>query len=203
MTRSGFSPWRQHPWHGLEVGPDPPRMVNAYIELTPFDLVKYEIDKVSGYLRVDRPQQSSSQPPALYGFVPKTYSGDRVGRLMEGAGHGDGDPLDICVMSERPIARAEVIVEARVIGGIPMIDQGQADDKLVAVLRSDPVYGEAAEIGDLPSPLVERLVHYFATYKLTPGEESKVTVGNPYGRDHAHAVVMASVEDYQSEFMKP
>ena len=141
-----FYRWRPHPWHGLDVGPDPPRRVNAYIELTPFDLVKYEIDKVSGYLRVDRPQRSSSQVPALYGFVPRTYSGERVARLMDGATEGDCDPLDICVLSERPIARAEVIVEARVIGGIPMIDHGSADDKLVGVLCSDQVYGEAEDI---------------------------------------------------------
>ena len=156
MSRNSFSPWRQHPWHGLDVGPDPPRRVNAYIELTLFDLVKYEIDKVSGYLRVDRPQRSSSQVPALYGFVPRTYSGERVARLMDGATEGDCDPLDICVLSERPIARAEVIVEARVIGGIPMIDHGSADDKLVGVLCSDQVYGEAEDITDLPPALVTR-----------------------------------------------
>ncbi len=201
MSRNSFSPWRQHPWHGLDVGPDPPRRVNAYIELTPFDLVKYEIDKVSGYLRVDRPQRSSSQVPALYGFVPRTYSGERVARLMDGATEGDCDPLDICVLSERPIARAEVIVEARVIGGIPMIDHGSADDKLVGVLCSDQVYGEAEDITDLPPALVTRLVHYFATYKLTPGEESRVTVNAPYAKDHAYEVLMASVEDYQHMFM--
>ncbi|HEX9878975.1 MAG TPA: inorganic diphosphatase, partial [Candidatus Binatia bacterium] len=93
MSPSGpFHRFRPHPWHGLAVGPDPPRVVHAYIELTPFDLVKYEIDKETGYLWVDRPQRSSSQPPSLYGFVPRTYCGRRVGALMPGAARGDGDP---------------------------------------------------------------------------------------------------------------
>ena len=74
-----FYRWRPHPWHGLEVGPDPPGLIHAYIELTPFDRVKYEVDKTTGYLRVDRPQRTSSLPPALYGFIPRTFCGRRVG----------------------------------------------------------------------------------------------------------------------------
>src|SRR5207237_10020912 len=107
--------FRPHPWHGLEVGPEPPEILNAYIEITPFDLMKYEVDKVSGYLRVDRPQRSSAQHPTLYGFVPRTYCAERVCRLAPGAKRGDGDPLDICVLSERAIARNEIIVRCRVI----------------------------------------------------------------------------------------
>lgn len=120
----GFSRWRPHPWHGLETGPEPPSLVHVFVEITPFDLVKYEVDKASGYLKVDRLQRTSSLPPALYGFVPRTYAGARVARLMEGAVTGDGDPLDICVLGERPISRAEVILTARVVGGLPMVDGG-------------------------------------------------------------------------------
>src|SRR5215510_8624676 len=105
---------------------DPPRLVNAFIEITPFDLMKYEVDKVSGYLRVDRPQRTSAQHPALYGFIPRTYCGERVCRLAAGAKRGDGDPLDICVISERAITRTEVILRCRVIGGLQMIDRGDA-----------------------------------------------------------------------------
>src|SRR5690606_31223988 len=104
-----------------------------FIEICPFDLVKYEIDKESGYMRVDRPNRTSSQPPTLYGFIPRTLADRRVAALMPGAQRGDGDPLDICVLSERPIARAEIIVTARVVGGLPMLDGGEADDKLIAV----------------------------------------------------------------------
>jgi len=97
------SHFRPHPWHGLEEGPDPPEILNVFVEITPFDLVKYGVDKVSGYLHVDRPQRSSSQPPALYGFVPRTYCGGRVQRLSPKSKRGDGDPLDMCVLSEREI----------------------------------------------------------------------------------------------------
>ena len=77
-TRPEFHEWRPHPWHGLEVGRQPPLSVNAYIEITPFDLIKYEVDKTTGYLRVDRPQRTSSLPPSLYGFIPRTYCAARV-----------------------------------------------------------------------------------------------------------------------------
>src|SRR5262245_51792055 len=116
-----FSEWRPHPWHGLDTGREPPLRVNAYIEITPFDLIKYEVDKPSGYLKVDRPQRTSSQPPSLYGFVPRTYCGAQIAALCPGAERGDGDPLDICVLSERPIQRAEIIVPARVVGGLQLL----------------------------------------------------------------------------------
>ncbi len=203
---SPFFRWRPHPWHGLDVGPrsdetGPPGLVNAYIELTPFDLVKYEVDKTTGYLRVDRPQRTSSQPPALYGFIPRTYCGARVGALMPGAKRGDADPLDICVLSERPIARAEVIVEARVVGGLPMLDSGEADDKIIAVVANDYQWSEAEEIDQLPEVLVERLRHYFTTYKMVPGDSPEtVSIGPNYGREHAEAVIRAAMTDYDDEY---
>jgi inorganic pyrophosphatase len=192
--------FRPHPWHGLEVGPKPPAVLNAFIEITPFDLMKYEVDKVSGYLRVDRPQRSSAQPPALYGFVPRTYCADRVRRLAPGARRGDGDPLDICVLSERPIARNEVIVRSRVIGGLQMIDGGEADDKIIAVLENDDVWHDARNVTDIPSVLVERLEHYFLTYKLVPGQRTKVRIARVDGRAHALKVVRASMADYAEAF---
>jgi inorganic pyrophosphatase len=79
---SPFYRWRPHPWHGLEAGPQLPHIVHAYIEITPFDNVKYEIDKLTGSMRVDRPQRTSSQPPTLYGFIPRTYCGMRIGGLI-------------------------------------------------------------------------------------------------------------------------
>jgi inorganic pyrophosphatase len=195
-----FARWRPHPWHGLETGSHPPGLVHAYIEITPFDLMKYEIDKATGYLRVDRPQRSSSLPPALYGFIPRTYCGDRVASLCEGAEEGDGDPLDICVLSERPISRSEVILDARVVGGLQTIDHGQVDDKVIAVLENDDFLDTAEDISDLPAILIERLRHYFATYKMIPGESSPVSIGKTYGREHAFQVVTASMEDYAKEY---
>jgi inorganic pyrophosphatase len=199
---SSYSRWRPHPWHGLEPGAEAPRVVNAYIEITPFDLMKYEVDKASGYLRVDRPQRTSSQPPSLYGFIPQTYCGERVRRLAEGCERGDGDPLDICVISERPINHSEVLLRARVVGGLKIIDRGEADDKIIAVLEGDYVWGEAQEIGDLPAALLERLEHYFATYKLVPDEPPNIRVSGRYGYAAAAAVIRAAIEDYAEKFAR-
>ena len=192
--------FRPHPWHGLEIGPDPPEVLNAYIEITPFDLMKYEVDKVSGYLRVDRPQRSSAQHPTLYGFVPRTYCDERVRRLAPAARRGDGDPLDICVLSERSIARSEIIVRSRVIGGLQMIDGGEADDKIISVLDNDYVWGGARNVSDVPSVLVERLQHYFLTYKLVPGQRVQARIATVYGRGHALKVVRAVMADYNDNF---
>ncbi|MFQ5730441.1 MAG: inorganic pyrophosphatase [Planctomycetaceae bacterium] len=192
--------WRPHPWHGLDIGPNPPQVVHAYIEITPFDLVKYELDKTTGYVRVDRPQRTSSQPPTLYGIIPRTYAGKRVGVLMAGSSGGDGDPLDICVVSERPIARSEVILNSRIIGGLPMLDGGDADDKIIAVLENDHLWGDIADLSELPSALVERLRHYFSTYKVLPDEKSTVDIREPYGREHALQVVEAARADYDETF---
>ncbi len=200
---SPFYRWRPHPWHGLDAGPDPPRVVTAYVEITPFDSVKYEVDKVTGYTRVDRPQRSSAQPPTLYGFVPRTYCAERVAALSPEAARGDGDPLDVCVVSERPIDRADITLAARVVGGLQMVDHGEADDKIVAVLRGDLFWGDVEDLSDLPPTLVERLTHYFSTYKLVPGDTPATTIARTYGREHAQAVVEAARADYRDEFEGP
>lgn len=196
-----FYRWRPHPWHGLEVGPAVPSVVNAFIEVTSFDAIKYEVDKLTGYMRVDRPQRSSSLPPSLYGFIPRTYCGARIGALSEHTDIGDGDPLDICVLSERPIDRAEVILSARVIGGLHMIDQGEADDKIISVLDNDRYYKDVNDISELPEVLIERLRHYFGTYKLIPGKkENDVFVDRVFGKEEAEKVVLAAIEDYKDMF---
>ncbi|HSR88100.1 MAG TPA: inorganic pyrophosphatase [Pontiella sp.] len=195
-----FYRWRPHPWHGLEAGEEIPRIVNAYIEMTPFDAVKYEVDKTTGYLRVDRPQLTSSMTPTLYGFIPQTYCADRVHELSPTSDRGDGDPLDICVITERAINRGEVILKARVIGGIQMVDNGEADDKIIAVLDNDQFWKNADDVDDIPPALLERLRHYFATYKLIPGHPSDVHIEKIYNRDHALAVIEASMEDYTDQY---
>ncbi len=197
-----FSYYRPHPWHGLELGPAPPDMLNAYIEITPFDLVKYELDKKTGFIRVDRPQLTSSTPPTLYGFIPRTLSAARCAKLA-GLPKGDGDPLDICVLSERPINRGEIIMEVRIVGGLLMEDGGEADDKIIAVLKDDAIWSEAKTVEDLPQKLIERLEHYFLTYKMKVGEkESKVKIHKVYGVEHARKVVEASVADYNEKYGK-
>lgn len=195
-----FYRFRPHPWHGLEIGEKAPQVVNAYIEITPFDYMKYEIDKTTGYLRIDRPQRGSSLPPALYGFIPRTYCDRHVAMLSQGAAKGDGDPLDICVLSERPINRSEIVITARVVGGFDIDDRGEADDKIVAVMDNDPVYSHVQDISDLPSTVVERLNHYFSTYKLVPGKEAVLKIERVYGRDHAYQVISAAITDYDEMY---
>jgi len=195
-----YQRWRPHPWHGLSVGPKPPQLVDAFIEITPSDPVKYEVDKETGYLRVDRPQRTNALPPALYGFVPRTWCGPRVGALAPGATFGDRDPLDICVFSERPILRSEVVLTARVLGVLRMVDKGEADDKIVAVLANDPYWAEAQDITDLPPLLIERLRHYFLTYKLVPGEENQVAIAEVSGAAVAYAVIEAAIADYDERY---
>jgi len=195
-----FYRWRPHPWHGLEVGVDVPNIVNAFVEITSFDTIKYEVDKKTGYMRVDRPQRSSSLPPSLYGFIPRTYCGDRVGSLSSQTKIGDGDPLDICVLSERPIDRSEVILSARVVGGLHMIDEGEADDKIISVLSNDQYYKDINDVKDLPEIIIERLRHYFGTYKMIPGQKLDVNVERVYGKEEAANVIKAAIEDYDDMF---
>jgi inorganic pyrophosphatase len=197
MFPKAFYYWRPHPWHGLESGPKPPELVTAYIEITTFDSVKFEIDKITGYVRVDRPQRASSLPPTLYGFIPRTYCGPRVAALNPVVDKADGDPLDICVISERPINRAEILLTAKVIGGIQLVDHGEADDKIVAVLANDLVWADIDDIEHLPHVLIERLTHYFKTYKMIEGEEEDTYVNQVYSAEFAHQVVQASIYDYQ------
>lgn len=197
---SSFFHWRPHPWHGLSPGENPPTHLTAFIEITPFDLVKYEVHKQTGYLKVDRPNRTSSTPPALYGFVPRTFCGDRVRDLCPGSERGDGDPLDICVLSERPINRAEILLDVRVVGGLQMVDGDEADDKIIGVLKNDPVWDGATDIGDIPAAFVERLQHYFSTYKMVPGQASHAVIRRTYGREHAYAVVQAALDDYDETY---
>ena len=198
MNPLNFSAWRPHPWHGLDTGPEPPSLVHAYVEITPLDGVKYEVDKASGYLKVDRPQLTSSLPPTLYGFIPRTYCGARVARLAPGATYGDRDPMDICVLTERPIHRAEIFLVARVVGGLLMVDKGEADDKIIAVLEGDLVWGDLSEVDQLPPVLIERLAHYFLTYKMVGSEKTAISIEGSYGREHAARVIEAAMADYSA-----
>jgi len=197
---SDFARHRPHPWHGLPVGPQPPGRLYAFVEITRYDLVKYELDKRTGYLTVDRPQQTSSLPPSCYGFVPRTLCGPRVAGLSEHTDTADGDPLDICVLSEQPINRAELLLNTRVLGGLHTIDRGEADDKIVGVLDSDTNWGRLDRLDDLPDGLVRRLEHYFNSYKTDDRLRPQVEVKRVYGRDEACGVVDAAIADYRDAY---
>jgi inorganic pyrophosphatase len=198
--------FRAHPWHGVPIGHRAPDSVTAYIEMVPTDTVKYELDKKTGLLKLDRPQLFSSLSPAPYGLIPQTYCGDRVGRLCaERAGRsmvrGDGDPLDVLVLTEKTIAHGDLLVQVRPIGGLRMIDGDEADDKIVAVLLGDAVFDERQDIDECSPALIDRLQHYFLTYKEIPNRESaQVELVGIYGRDEAHDVIRASQADYDERF---
>jgi inorganic pyrophosphatase len=198
--------YKLHPWHGIHFGDEAPDLVTTFIEITPFDTVKYEIDKISGYLKIDRPQKYSNRVPALYGFIPMTYCAEEVSRrCMKSTDRtdikGDGDPLDILVLTEREIAHGDIIVNAIPIGGFRMIDKGEADDKIIATLVNDDVYGNWHDISQLPATIVNRLRHYFLTYKQMPGNVSRVEIAEVYGRTEAHEVIKASMIDYEKHFL--
>ena len=203
IVRRLFTP---HPWHGVSIGAEAPEKVNVFVEIVPTDTIKYEIDKTSGFLKVDRPQRYSNVCPAIYGFIPQTYCGDRVGALCsQRTGRpgikGDGDPLDICVLSEKVVAHGNVLLEAVPIGGLRMIDGDQADDKILAVMKGDAVYGDLLEVADASPKLIDRLRHYFLTYKDVPGgRDPIVEVAEVYDREAAHEVIRRCREDYLAKF---
>ena len=197
--------YKSHPWHGIDIGNTAPEVVTSFIEVIPSDTVKYEVDKTTGYLKIDRPQKFSNIVPALYGFVPQTYCKDEVANFcMEKTGRkdivGDDDPLDICVLTEREVTHGNIIVQAIPIGGLRMIDGGEADDKIIAVLQKDEVYGQWKDISELPSTIIDRLKHYFLTYKQLPGESPKCEITHVYGREEALEVIRRSQKDYQKVY---
>lgn len=194
--------WRRHPWHGLHTRAEdsPEDIVQVFVEMTPSDVVKYELDKNSGFMMVDRPQRTTSSPPALYGFIPRTYCAEEVAKRCPDVDEADGDPLDICVYSERLITRADILLNARVVGGIQMIDDGEADDKIVAVLEGDNIWGDVQDITDLPPIKIERLQHYFSTYKMVPGKDIDIKVDFVYGREEALKVIAAAQKDYDNHY---
>ncbi len=192
---------KAHPWHGIPLGENAPREVTVFIEIVPSDTVKYEADKETGYLKIDRPQLYSNVVPANYGFIPQTYCGEGVARLAsERSGRtiakGDHDPLDILVLSEHHIPRGDIIMKAQPIGGLCLVDSGEADDKLIATLVGDKVYENYKDIADLPKGIIDRLRHYFLTYKQLPNEPNKCEIVYDYGREGAYDVIREAIKDY-------
>ncbi|MFZ5517606.1 MAG: inorganic pyrophosphatase [Candidatus Zhuqueibacterota bacterium] len=198
--------FKAHPWHGISIGDGQPKVVTAYIELVPEDTVKYELDKESGLLKVDRPQVYSNICPTLYGLIPQTYCGEKIAEFCQqktGRQHivGDGDPLDICVFSEKLIPHGDVILQARPVGGLRMIDHGEADDKIIAVMKNDAVFEEWDDITDCPNKVIERLKHYFLTYKQAPGSSlTDCEITDVYNKQEAYEIIRRGYEDYRSKF---
>ncbi len=196
---------KAHPWHGIEPGDDIPNIVTAFIEIVPSDTIKYEIDKTSGYLKIDRPQKFSNMIPTLYGFIPQTYCAEVVAEYAEAKSgkkviRGDGDPLDICVLSERSVTHGDFLLQAVPIGGFRLIDDGEADDKIIAVMKGDEFYRQWRDVSDCPVSYINRLKHYFLTYKHLPSDNAVCEITHVYGREEAHEVIRRALADYQHHY---
>jgi inorganic pyrophosphatase len=212
MNKNGQPLWKllgtlykPHPWHGISPGDGAPEQLQCFVEVVPSDTVKYEIDKISGYLKLDRPQKYSNTCPALYGFVPQSlclgrvaeFSSQRTGMALQ----GDGDPLDVCILTDRQIHHGDLLVDCMPIGGFRMVDHEEADDKIIAVLKHDAAYGAVSDIGQVPIAVLDRLRHYFLTYKQSPDSDSSAcAITHVYGRDEALEVVRRSLADYREQF---
>ena len=196
---------KPHPWHGIDIGDKTPDLVKAFIEIVPGDTMKYELDKDSGYLKIDRPQKYSNVVPALYGFIPQTYSGPKVAeyameKTQKDDINGDSDPIDICILTEKEIVHGDILVEARPLGGFRMIDGNEADDKIIGVLNHDAVYGDYKDMNDIPHLVIDRLKHYFLTYKDLPGSKANTEITHIYGVDEAKELISRSMNDYHEKF---
>ncbi|ANH78716.1 inorganic pyrophosphatase [Candidatus Chlamydia sanziniae] len=197
-----------HPWHTPVLSQDNYESLCCYIEITPQDAVKFELDKTTGLLKVDRPQKFSNFCPCLYGLLPQTYSGDISGRysgeqIRRSNIQGDKDPLDVCVLTEKNISHGNILLQARPIGGLRIIDSGEADDKIIAILEDDLVFAEIEDISDCPGTVLDMIQHYFLTYKATPeqlikGSPAKIEIVGIYGKKEAQKVIQLAQEDYLS-----
>ncbi len=195
--------YKSHPWHGIDIGSKAPEVVTSFVEIVPTDTVKYEIDKITGFLKVDRPQKFSNFIPALYGFLPQTYCGERLAEVSRKKLNrpeivGDKDPLDICIFTEKEISHGDVLVKARPIGGFRMIDGNEADDKILAILNNDALYGQYNDVTEMPEAIIKRIKHYFLTYKDMPGEERDCEITHVYDKKEAYEIIRRAMDDYKN-----
>ena len=171
-----------HPVHDIEVGPDIAAFVPSVIEIPRGSHLKYEVDKPTGLLRLDRVLYSAVHYPANYGFIPRTHA-------------DDGDPLDILVLMQEPVEPL-TIVRARPLGGMRMVDEHGGDDKIVAVCIDDPAYAHYKTVEELAPHLMRELDRFFRDYKVLEGKGDLVEIGAMYGLDHALAVIQQSRDAY-------
>ena len=174
-----------HPWHGVHFGENAPRIVNAIIEIPQGSRCKYEIDKPSGLLRLDRIIYSSFHYPVNYGFIPQTYGGDK-------------DPLDILVITSLPV-QPLTLMDAKVIGVMQMIDGGDADDKIIAVAANDPSVNHYNNIEELPKHFFEELRHFFQEYKRL--ENKTVEVEEFKDKATALNIIQEAIDFYKTTFL--
>lgn len=173
-----------NPWHDVEIGVSPPEIINGIIEIPQNTRAKYELDKASGLLRLDRVLYSSIYYPANYGFIPRTYCDDK-------------DPLDILILSQI-IIQPMCIVSAKVIGAMRMMDGGEMDDKIIAVAENDMSVDHIEDVDQLPAHFFKELRNFFEDYKKL--ENKTVIVEEFQNKEVALEIVRQSIEDYQVKF---
>jgi inorganic pyrophosphatase len=176
---------RMHPWHDVGLGPDVPNILSAVIEIPKGSKTKYELDKPSGLIRVDRILFSAVHYPANYGFFPQTYCDDH-------------DPLDVLVLGQEAVVPLS-IMRVKPIGMMKMLDQGIEDDKIIAVHIDDPEYAHYQSIENLPPHRMSEVRRFFEDYKEL--ENKKVVIQNLLGRDEARLVIRRALDFYQ-EYLK-
>jgi inorganic pyrophosphatase len=174
-----------HPWHDVSTGDNAPQLVNGIIEIPQGTKAKYEVDKKTGLLRLDRVLYSAVFYPCNYGFIPQTLC-------------GDGDPLDILVISSVSMERLS-LVEAKVIGVMRMTDEGAPDDKIIAVPKSDIYVAHIDSIEDLPPHTLPEIKRFFEDYQILEGQ--KVTVDGFFGKEKAYEILLANITAYQDKFL--
>lgn len=175
-----------HPWHGANYGADAPQIVNALIEIPEGSRTKYEIDKETGLLKLDRIIYSSFHYPVNYGFIPQTLG-------------YDNDPLDILVLCSQSI-QSLCLMKATVIGNMQMIDSGEKDDKIIAVATNDPSVNHITSIEELPKHFITELKNYFEQYKVL--ENKEVQIEEFQTKDLAYQIISEAIEFYKQKFPK-
>ena len=176
----------QHPWHEVRIGTNPPESLNAIIEIPRGSRAKYEIDKESGLIKLDRVIYASMYYPLNYGFIPQTLGEDH-------------DPLDIVVLTQVSVV-PRCLIPSKVIGVMRMIDRGEADDKIIAVAEQDASVSHIRDVSELPEFFRVELKHFFENYKTL--ENKKVVVDEFLGKAHAFPIIEKSIQYYKETFKK-
>ena len=173
-------------WHDMDPKQITPTSFSAVIEIPKGSKCKYELDKFTGLLRLDRVLYTSTHYPANYGFIPRTYA-------------DDGDPLDVLVLGSEPIYPM-TLVSVYPIGVMRMIDGGSLDDKIIAIAKNDPNYNKIRSIDELPAHIFDEMMHFFRVYKQL--ENKQTDIKELYDREEAEKIVAAAIENYINTFCK-